>query len=49
LRLYRQSAALGFSDAHIRIGELLEYGKGTKANPNDALVSYQKRPRRAIS
>jgi TPR repeat protein len=42
LRLYRQSAALGFSDAHIRIGELLEYGKGTKANPNDALVSYQK-------
>jgi TPR repeat protein len=42
LRLYRQAAALGFSDAQIRIGELLEYGKGTKANPNDALVSYLK-------
>jgi TPR repeat protein len=42
LRLYRQAAALGFSDAQIRIGELLEYGKGTKANPNDAIVSYLK-------
>ena len=31
-RFYRQAADLGLSDAHIRIGQLQEFGKGTERN-----------------
>jgi TPR repeat protein len=41
MQLYRQSAELGFSDAHIRIGELQEHGKGTERSPQQALASYR--------
>src|SRR3954447_8874718 len=42
LRFYRQAADLGLSDAHIRIGQLQEYGKGTARSPSEALMSYQR-------
>jgi TPR repeat protein len=41
LKLYRQAADLGFSDALIRIGQLQQEGKGTKRDPNAAIMSYQ--------
>src|SRR3954471_15745329 len=41
LRLYRQAADLGFSDAYIRIGQLQEHGKGTGRDPKAALKSYE--------
>jgi TPR repeat protein len=40
LKLFRQSADLGFSDALIRIGQLHQQGKGTARDPNAALMSY---------
>jgi TPR repeat protein len=40
-KLFRQAADLGFSDAHLRLGELHEYGKGTERNANAAVVSYR--------
>jgi TPR repeat protein len=40
LKLFRQSADLGFSDALIRIGQLQQQGKGTARDPNAALQSY---------
>jgi TPR repeat protein len=40
LKLFRQSADLGFSDALIRIGQLQQQGKGTARDPNAALMSY---------
>ncbi len=40
LKLFRQSADLGFSDALIRIGQLQERGKGTARDPGAALQSY---------
>jgi TPR repeat protein len=40
-RLFRQAADLGFSDAHLRIGQLHEYGKGTERDTSAALVSYR--------
>src|SRR5688572_25152499 len=40
-KLFRQAANLGLSDAHLRIGHLHEYGRGTARDPNAALVSYQ--------
>jgi Sel1 repeat len=42
LRFYKQAAALEWSDAHIRIGQLHEYGKGTSQDAAAALASYQK-------
>jgi len=42
LKLYRQAADLGFSDAHIRLGELHEHGKGVAQNAAEALASYQR-------
>jgi TPR repeat protein len=42
LRLYRQSADLGVSDAHIRIGEAHEFGKGVEKDPTTAFLSYQR-------
>ncbi len=41
LRLYRQAAELGFSDAHIRIGQLQEFGKGTERDLKAAFKSYE--------
>jgi TPR repeat protein len=32
---------LGFSDAHLRVGQLHEYGKGTERDTSAALVSYR--------
>ena len=40
LKLFRQSADLGFSDALIRIGQLQQQGKGTACDPSAALQSY---------
>lgn len=40
LKLFRQSADLGFSDALIRIGQLQQQGKGTARDPSAALRSY---------
>jgi TPR repeat protein len=40
LKLFRQSADLGFSDALIRIGQLQQQGKGTARNPKAALKNY---------
>ena len=40
LKLYKQAAKLGFSDAHIRIGEFQQHGKGTARDPNAALKSF---------
>jgi hypothetical protein len=40
LKLFRQSADLGFSDALIRIGQLQQQGKGTARDPSAALQSY---------
>lgn len=41
LVLFRQSAALGFSHALIRIGQFQEYGKGTGRDLGGALRSYR--------
>jgi TPR repeat protein len=35
-RLFRQAADLGFSDAHLRVGQLHEYGKGTERDASAA-------------
>ena len=40
LRLFRQSADLGFSDALIRIGQLQQQGNGTTRDPSAAFNSY---------
>ena len=40
LKLFRQSADLGFSDALIWIGQLQQQGRGTACNPSAALKSY---------
>jgi TPR repeat protein len=40
-KLFRQAADLGFSDAHLRVGLLHEYGKGTERDTSAALVSYR--------
>jgi hypothetical protein len=40
LKLFRQSADLGFSDALIRIGQLQQQGKGTARNPKAAINNY---------
>jgi len=40
LKLFRQSADLGFSDALIRIGQLQQQGKGTARDPSAALKNY---------
>src|SRR4029077_11288163 len=40
IKLFRQSADLGFSDALIRIGQLQQQGKGTARDPSAALQSY---------
>lgn len=40
LKLFRQSADLGFSDALIRIGQLQQQGKGTARDPKAALKNY---------
>ena len=40
LKLFRQSADLGFSDALIRIGQLQQQGKGTARDPSAALKTY---------
>lgn len=40
LKLFRQAADLGFSDAYIRIGEFQEHGKGTPRDASAALKSY---------
>ena len=42
LRLYRQAADLGWSDAYIRIGEFHEYGRGGAPNAAEALANYQR-------
>ena len=41
LRLYRQAANLGCSDANIRIGQIYEYGKGAPQSATEALRSYR--------
>jgi hypothetical protein len=41
LNLFRQAADLGFSDAHLRVGQLHEYGKGTERNASAALGCYR--------
>jgi hypothetical protein len=40
LKLFRQSADLGFSDALIRVGQLQQQGKGTVRDPSAALKNY---------
>jgi hypothetical protein len=40
LKLFRQSADLGFSDALIRIGQLQQQGKCTARDPSAALKNY---------
>lgn len=40
LKLFRQSADLGFSDALFRIGQLQQQGKGTVRDPSAALKNY---------
>ena len=40
LKLFRQSADLGFSDALIRIGQLQQQGNGTARDPSAALKNY---------
>ncbi len=40
-KLFRQAASLGSSDAHIRIGQLQEFGKGTDRDLKAALKSYE--------
>ena len=40
LKLFQQSADLGFSDALIRIGQLQQQGKGTARDPSAALETY---------
>ena len=42
LKLFRQAADLGVSDAWIRLGELSEHGKGTRQNVRAAFEFYQK-------
>lgn len=42
LKLYRQAADLGISDALIRIGEMHENGIGVPQSAAEALVSYQR-------
>ena len=40
-QLFKQAAALGDSDAWIRVGELYEHGKGTERDIRKALEAYQ--------
>lgn len=40
-KLFKQAADLGVSDAWIRIGELLEHGKGAKRDIKMAIAAYQ--------
>lgn len=40
-RLFKQAAELGVSDASIRVGQLLEHGKGTQQDGTKALKAYQ--------
>jgi TPR repeat protein len=40
LKLFRQSADLGFSDALIKIGQMQQQGKGTACDPSAALKNY---------
>jgi TPR repeat protein len=40
LRLFKQAADLGVSDAWIRLGELNEHGKGTTRNIKEAVKCY---------
>jgi hypothetical protein len=40
LKLFKQSADLGFSDALIRVGQLQQQGKGTVRDPSAALKNY---------
>jgi TPR repeat protein len=40
LKLFRQSAELGFSHALNRIGQLRQQGKGTARDPKAALKNY---------
>jgi TPR repeat protein len=40
LKLFRQSADLGFPDALIRIGQLQQQGTGTPRDPSAAMKSY---------
>jgi TPR repeat protein len=40
LKLFRQSADLGFWDALIRIGQFQQQGKGTARDPKAALKNY---------
>ncbi len=42
LRLYRQAADLGISDAHIRIGEFFEQGHVVDEDPAVALKCYKR-------
>ena len=42
LRLYRQAADLGISDAHIRIGEFFEQGHVVAEDPAVALKCYKR-------
>ncbi len=42
LRFYCQAADLGLSDAHVRIGQLQEYGKCLARSPSEAPMSYQR-------
>src|SRR6478609_9537892 len=42
LRLYRQAADLGISDAHIRIGEFFEQGHVVAEDPAVALKFYKR-------
>src|SRR3954463_14747718 len=41
LKLYKQAAELGVSDAHIRIGELYEHGRGVAQNAAEGVASLQ--------
>jgi TPR repeat protein len=41
-KLFRQAADLGFSDAHLRVGQLHEYGKGTERDASAALGCYRR-------
>jgi hypothetical protein len=45
LKLFRQSADLGFSDALIRIGQLQQQGKGTARDPSAASRATSRRRR----
>ena len=45
VKLFRQSADLGFSDALIRIGQLQQQGKGTARDPSAASRATSRRRR----